>query len=82
MTDFSDYLPEALIYVTRTNITSKIRIGERYQALVPTNPPLLSLYRPMQQWLVWGGSSSPEEKPTEEHIRRFKEVLGGSRNEE
>jgi hypothetical protein len=36
----------------------------------------------MQQWLVWGGSSSPEEKPTEEHIRRFKEVLGGSRNEE
>lgn len=81
LTDFSDFLPEALIYVTKTNIVSKIRVGPRYQADIPSIPPLISLYRPMDQWLVWGGASSPQEKPSEEHIKRFKEILGGNRNE-
>lgn len=72
LTDFSEFLPEALIFVTRTSIVSKIRVGDRYQAQVPQAPPLASLYRPMEQWLVWGGSTFPQEKPSEEHIKRFK----------
>ncbi len=64
ITDFSEFLPEALIHVTRTNITSKIRIGERYQVQVPSAPPFLSQKRSMEQWRVWGGSSAPQDRPT------------------
>ena len=45
-------------------------------------PAFLSLERPMTQWRIWGGSSHPEDRPTEMHIRRFKEELGSTRNEE
>lgn len=45
LTDFSDFLPESLLLISRTNVTSKIRIGERYQANVSTEPKYLSQNR-------------------------------------
>ena len=79
ITDYSDFLPESLIYISKTNITSKVRIGERYQAEVPLAPPLASSQRPVEEWKVWSGCSNPQERPSEEHINRFKEILGGNR---
>jgi len=30
--DFTDFLPESLIAINRTNIHARVRIGDRYQA--------------------------------------------------
>ena len=72
ITDFTEFLPESLLMINRTNITSKVRIGERYQAEVPSCPRYLSKFIPMAEKMIWAGSSDPEDRPSEDHIRRFK----------
>jgi hypothetical protein len=47
ITDFSEFLPEALININRTILPARIRVGARYQADVPACPTLKSSYRPM-----------------------------------
>lgn len=74
--DFTDYLPEALLMVNKTVIPPIVRTGERYQANVDVSPPLRTLHRPMEEWLVWAGSSNPEQQPSVDQLLRFKELLG------
>lgn len=58
--------------MAKTNITSKVRIGERYQADIPSGPSYISMYRPVEQWRIWSGCSNPQDRPSEDHMRRFK----------
>lgn len=72
MQDFSDFLPESLLIINKTVIPPIVKIGDRYQVKIPNNPPFKSLYRPMDEWLIWNGSSNPESKPNSDHLLRFK----------
>ncbi len=80
ISDFSPFLPDSLIIVNKTSIPSKIRLGNRYQAFVERQPAFKSIYRPIDNWRIWRGSSSPEHSPSEEHLMRFKDLLGDNRN--
>jgi hypothetical protein len=36
----------------------------------------------MEEWLIWNGSTNPEQQPSEDQLLRFKELLGENRTEE
>lgn len=70
--DFTDYLPPLLIAVNKVPTLPSIRLGSRYQAVVPSQPNFRFVNRSLHELKIWNGSSDSSSHPLQEHINKFK----------